>query len=251
MQKFFLFLHVFPFMKILLEICTDSYQSALIAQKNGADRIELCSGLSEGGLTPSLGLIQSVIQTLTIPVHVLIRSRPGNFCYTESEIQIMLHDIDYCKQSGATGIVIGALLSDGSIDLQTCERLSARSQPLQLTFHRAFDLTPAPFEAIDQIKKMGFNRILTSGHNASAEIGLRKITQLIRYAGEEMIIMPGAGINEHNVKRIAKISKAKELHMSLRSAKPELNTIESLSKQKNIMHINGEHLLRVRRLLDT
>jgi copper homeostasis protein len=238
-------------MKKILEICADCLQSAIIAEKCGANRIELCSDLPGGGLTPSIGTLTSVVSQLKIPVYVLIRPREGNFCYNDAEIKSMLYDIDVCKKAGAAGIVTGALLPDGSIDLKNCKKLAEKAKPLDLTFNRAFDLTNAPYEAVDQIHELGFSRILTSGHKISALAGLRLIVQLVRYAGDRIIIMPGAGINEDNIQRIITVSGAKEFHMSLRSPVNDIHTLEALTKNGVFMSIDAERVRKIRTMLDT
>ena len=157
---------------MLLEICANSFQSAINAQVAGAHRIELCSELAVGGITPSYGLIKKVIEKLSIPVYVLIRPRSGNFTYSEEEFNIMKADIILCKQLGCHGIVSGVLNTDNSIDSVRTKALIELSSPLPFTFHRAFDRAPDTFEALDQLIELGAGRILTSGQAPSAETGM-------------------------------------------------------------------------------
>jgi len=146
-----------------LEICTNSYNSALAAQQGGADRIELCVGLAEGGLTPSMGLIKQVAQLSGLKKHVLIRPRGGDFCYTPDEVAIMETDIRLLKEEGIDGVVIGALNPDGTIDLPTMRRLITAAEGLSITFHRAFDMCANPEKSLEDIIALGCHRILTYG----------------------------------------------------------------------------------------
>ncbi len=232
-------------MSVIIEICTDSLGSALIAEEYGAHRIELCAGLAEGGLTPSQGTILSVVKALKIPVNVLIRPRPGNFHYSDDEISSMLHDIEFCKNAGVAGIVIGALNKDGSIDIDTSKKFLNAIQPLDSTFHRAFDVTPDPTKAVEQITEMGYKRILTSGQMMSAFEGRFNIASYIKAAKDRIIIMPGAGINESNLAELFKCTRAKEYHMSLRQSSSKEYCLESLSTNSTLLTISGKRLQEV------
>jgi len=198
---------------MVLEICASNYQSALNAQIAGAHRIELCTELSVGGLTPSYGLLKHVLNNLNIPVFVLIRPRSGNFTYSESEFEIMKDDINICTDLGCQGIVSGVLNEKGSIDIARTEKLIALSKPLPFTFHRAFDLTPDPFQALEQLIDLGVERILTSGQENSAEKGIMLLTQLNERANGRLTVLPGGGINWENAK-LFKDGGFKELHAS-------------------------------------
>ena len=164
--------------KMNLEICTNSYQSAINAEKAGAQRIELCSELAVGGITPSYGLIKQVVNTLQIPVHVLIRPRSGNFTYSDDEFNIMKQDIQLCKELGCQGIVSGILNIDNTIDIERTQELAILIKPLSFTFHRAFDWVINPFEALKVLNNLGVDRILTSGQNTSAEKGVERLKEL-------------------------------------------------------------------------
>jgi copper homeostasis protein len=214
-----------------LEICVDSVASAIAAEKGGADRIELCSALSEGGLTPSAGLISNVKNLLNIDVHVLIRPRRGDFYYSDLEIAIMKHDIVQAKQMGVKGIVLGVLQKDGHINTECMQELIALARPLNITFHRAFDLTPDPAKALDELLQLKVDRLLTSGQRQGAEQGLELITQLVKRAGDVLTIMPGGGINEGNVQKIKSLSGAREFHTSAKT------------KQKSLMEFKKESVL--------
>ena len=198
---------------MLLEICTNSYQSALNAQKAGAHRIELCSELSIGGITPSYELMKKVMKNIHIPVYVLIRPRGGDFSYSKEEFEIMKENILICKELGCKGIVSGVLHPDNRIDIKRTQELIALSKPLSFTFHRAFDEVPEPIKAIHELMSMGVNRLLTSGQKNTAIEGLDLIVELQEIAKNKLIVMPGSGINDVNCKTF-KIAGFKEIHAS-------------------------------------
>ena len=184
---------------MLLEICANSYLSAINAQTAGAHRIELCSELALGGVTPSAGLIKKVVSTLDIPVFVLIRPRSGDFTYTPDEFEIMLQDIAFCKSQGVQGIVSGVLHADGAIDKERTGQLIEASQGMSFTFHRAFDWVPDVDNALDILKQLAVDRILNSGQSTSASQGIHKLIDLLTKAKDDIIILPGGGIDAQNV----------------------------------------------------
>jgi copper homeostasis protein len=204
-------------MNFLLEVCAGSLQSALNAQLGGAHRIELCDNLTEGGTTPSQGIISQVAKLLNIPVFILIRPRTGDFFYTAEEFEAMKDDILFCKEHGAKGVVFGILKLDGSIDIDRNAELVRLARPMQVTFHRAFDMTREPFQAMEDIISLGFERILTSGQAANAFAGADLISELIARAVNRVIIMPGAGITENNIRELREKTGAVEFHASLQS----------------------------------
>ncbi|MBT3606003.1 MAG: copper homeostasis protein CutC [Candidatus Latescibacteria bacterium] len=212
---------------ILCEICVESRDDVLAAQEAGAHRIELCSSLSEGGLTPSAGLIQHVRKNPQLPIHIMIRPRRGDFCYSPLEIDTMIADVTHAKTQGADGIVLGLLNTNGTIDIDHTKQLIKTARPLPITFHRAFDLTRDPIEALDTVITLGIDRILTSGCAPSVEQGIETIQKLIVQAQGRTIIMPGGGINEQNAKTIIQKTQAKEIHFSGRTQ------IESPMKYRN------------------
>ncbi|HLU51875.1 MAG TPA: copper homeostasis protein CutC [Flavobacteriaceae bacterium] len=183
---------------MLLEICTTSLQSAKNAQTAGAHRIELCSELAVGGITPSYGLIQQTVQTVNIPVFVLIRPRGGTFTYSEEEFEVMLADIEICKKLGVAGIVSGVLHSDNTLDSIQTQRLVECAAPLEFTFHRAFDQVPDAFETLSELEQIGVKRILSSGQQSSAETGLDLLVKL-KEKSQNVLILPGGGIHAENV----------------------------------------------------
>jgi copper homeostasis protein len=199
-----------------LEICIDSVESALAAEAAGADRVELCQGLIEGGTTPSPGTIRLTRELTSLGVMVIIRPRGGDFLYTDHETDVMIEDIRAAKAAGADGVVIGCLNADGSIDVGKCRALMLAAQPMSVTFHRAFDLCRDPFEALEQIVDLGCDRILTSGQEATVLEGADLIRDLIAKAGDRIVIMPGGGITTRNVGKIVALTGAQEIHMSCR-----------------------------------
>ncbi|MCI2229670.1 copper homeostasis protein CutC [Polaribacter sp. MSW13] len=196
-----------------LEICANSYQSAINAQKAGANRIELCSELSIGGITPSLGVLEKISQKITIPVNVLIRPRSGNFCYTDEEFEIMKNDIKICKNFGLNGIVSGVLNPDNSIDIKRTKELIELSKPMSFTFHRAFDCVTNPQKSLQQLIDLKVDRILTSGLQEKAANGIELLKKLQKLAKDKLVILPGSGINAKNV-HLFKEAGFKEIHSS-------------------------------------
>lgn len=205
-------------MKRIIEICANSAWSCVEAEAGGASRVELCAGIPEGGTTPSYGEIKTA-QALTsqIDINVIIRPRGGDFLYTEAEIQSMLLDIELCKQLGVHGVVFGCLTREGDIDVPLMRRLIEAAKPLSVTCHRAFDVCRDPFAALEQLIELGCDRILTSGQQATAEIGIPLLKQLVEKAGDRIIVMPGCGVRENNIARIEAETGAKEFHTSARS----------------------------------
>ncbi|MGL5317905.1 MAG: copper homeostasis protein CutC [Bacteroidales bacterium] len=202
-----------------LEICVYSYESAMNAQQAGADRVELCAGLPEGGTTPSYGMIRKVCKDLLIPVHVIIRPRGGDFCYSADELEIMCEDIAIARELGAAGVVIGVLDQHGNVDKVAMKKLMEASEGLSVTFHRAFDMCVDAFEALEDIIALGCQRILTSGQENNASLGGMLLRDLVKRAGERIIIMPGCGINPGNITQIAEDTNASEFHFSARMTK--------------------------------
>jgi len=205
-----------------LEIVVYNIESALKAQEGGADRIELCDNPGEGGTTPSFGTIEIVRGNVSLDVFVMIRPRGGDFCYTSWEFHSMKRDIWQCQKASVDGIVFGILTPDGRIDKKRCKELIDKARPLKVTCHRAFDMTRDPFEALEDCIEVGFDRILTSGHQAQAVKGAELIGELIRKANGRIAIMPGSGVNENTVERIVQITKATEIHFSAIGSRPSL-----------------------------
>jgi copper homeostasis protein len=200
------------------EVCANSVESCVEAQRGGADRVELCAGIPEGGTTPSYGDIVMARKLLTTTkLHVIIRPRGGDFLYSDLEREIMLEDVRMARRLGVDGVVFGVLTSDGDIDMDFMRQLMAESEGMSVTFHRAFDVCRNPFVALEQIIELGCDRILTSGQMPKAEDGVDLLKQLVEKAGDRIIIMPGCGVNAGNIAKIAQITGAKEFHFSARS----------------------------------
>jgi copper homeostasis protein len=201
---------------VKIEVVVYSLESAFATQSGGADRIELCDNLSEGGTTPSIGIINTVKQNLNIPVHIMIRPRGGDFLYSSHEFEAMKTDIEYCKKLKVDGVVFGILNADAGIDKNRCMELVMLAKPMSVTFHRAFDMCRNFSQALEDIIDCGFNRILTSGGKQNAIDGTDQIASLIGQAGNRIIIMPGGGVRKENILELYKKSGAKEFHVSAR-----------------------------------
>ncbi|HJT99557.1 MAG TPA: copper homeostasis protein CutC [Rhodanobacteraceae bacterium] len=198
----------------LLEIAANSLASALVAEEAGADRIELCASLGEGGLTPSYATIALARERLRIPVYVLIRPRAGDFLYSDLEIETMLGDIEACARLGCDGVVIGALDADGNVATAPCRAMIAAAGSLGVTFHRAFDLARDAQRALEDIIALGCERVLTSGRCATALEGAQTIRELIERAGRRIVVMPGAGIDADSIATLRNETGATEFHAS-------------------------------------
>ena len=208
---------------MLLEICANSCQSAINAAIAGAQRIELCSELAVGGITPSYGLLKKVTANLNIPIHVLIRPRSGDFTYSNDEFEMMKENIQLCKEVGCAGIVSGILHKDQTIDIIRTQELIELSKPMTFTFHRGFDWTANPKEAILQLADIGVHRILTSGQASTAEKGIDLLQKLQKIVENRLIIMPGGGINPENAS-LFKECGFQEIHCSATSLYTSIDT---------------------------
>lgn len=209
-----------------IEVCCTSVQDVHEAGKGGAIRIELCSALGGGGVTPSCGLIREAVREAGthegLAVNVLIRSVEGCFCYSPSEIRTMLEDISFCRMSGVSGVVIGALTPDGDIDMEACRAFVSAADGMNITFHRAFDVCRDPKTALEQIISMGFDHLLTSGQRPKALDGAPLIAGLVRQAAGRITVMPGSGVNPSNIAEIERLTGASEFHSTARKPVPDL-----------------------------
>lgn len=197
----------------------DSVESSINAVKGGASRLELCTCLSEGGITPSLGLLRVVKQEVRVPVFVMVRPRGGDFAYSEQEFEVMKEDLRLFKEDGnADGFVFGVLTPDGEVDSGRCAELIEMAHPHPVTFHRAFDMTRDPFRALETIISLKVERILTSGQDSTALDGLPLIKELVERSRGRITIVPGGGITERNLERILKGSGCVEFHCSARTS---------------------------------
>ena len=198
------------------EICANSTASCKAAQEGGADRVELCSGIPEGGTTPSFGMIRKARESIGIGLNVIIRPRGGDFLYSKDELDEMVFDIKTAIDLGADGLVFGCLTREGSVDKEAMSRLMEASAGVPVTFHRAFDHSSDPFQALEDIIGLGCARILTSGCRPTAMEGAGLLASLVKKAEDRIIIMPGCGVNEGNIAEIARLSGAREFHFSAR-----------------------------------
>ena len=213
---------------MILEVCANSYESAINAEKGGAHRIELCENLSVGGLTPNFVLAKKVISELTIPVFILIRPRDGDFNYSGEEFEQIKKDIIIFKELGCRGIVSGILTKDKNIDVIRTRELIELSRPLEFTFHRAFDEVLNPIHGLHQLIEIKANRLLTSGQDVTAFKGLGLLKELINIAKNKIIIMPGSGVNINNILELKKIG-SKEIHGSFIKNPNNKNSISDVN----------------------
>ena len=202
--------------KYQFEICTNSVASSIAAEAGGAHRVELCAAIPEGGTTPSYGEIAVAREKLNIKLHVIIRPRGGDFFYSPLEVDAMVKDIEICKELKADGVVFGCLNTDGTIDMEAMRKLMKASEGLSVTFHRAFDVCKNPKEAIEQIIELGCDRILTSGQEKNAELGIPLLKELQELNGDRIKLLAGCGVNESNIKKIAEETGITEFHFSAR-----------------------------------
>ncbi|HEX3986717.1 MAG TPA: copper homeostasis protein CutC [Acidobacteriaceae bacterium] len=202
-----------------LEICVDSVESAIAAEHGGADRVELCSDLLEGGITPSAGLIATVRHIIGIGIFVMIRPRGGDFCYSEMEFAAMQEDIRQARELGADGLVLGVLTEDATVDVARTAALVRVAEPLPVTFHRAIDMTPDPVGSVQAVIEAGARRILTSGGAAKVTEALDTIARMVSAAGDRLALMAASGINPDTVAAVA-ATGISEFHAALRTGHP-------------------------------
>lgn len=202
---------------MIIEIATTDLETTRSAVEGGADRIELCAALSDGGTTPSLGTIQRCRELFNVQLYPIIRPRAGDFLYSEDEFTAMCVDVKACKELGCDGVVIGMLNQQGQIDKKRTARLIEIAYPMGVTFHRAFDRCADPFTAMEELIEMGCERILTSGQQPTAPEGMALIASLNEKAEGRIVIMPGSGVRADNIRELAKQTGCQEFHSSLRS----------------------------------
>jgi copper homeostasis protein len=199
--------------RVTVEICVGDVESAIAAEAGGADRVELCDNLAVGGTTPSAGTIAESCRRLSIPVHVLIRPRAGDFVYSESELAVIRHDIEVAKALGADGIVLGVLTNEATIDRDQTARLIAMARPLRVTFHKAFDQTHDILEALDTLIALDVDRVLTSGGRPTALEGVETLAKLVDRAGDQIAVMAGGRLDFDNIETIIRRSGIREVHL--------------------------------------
>ena len=199
---------------VTCEVCVEGIQGAVNAEAGGADRIELCAGLVEGGTTPSIGTIRSVVSALSIPTVVLVRPRGGDFLYSGHELTGLLRDIEAVRDSGAFGIATGALTKEGAVDTAAMKQIMEVAGPLSVTFHRAFDMTKDPRASLEELIGLEVDRVLTSGQERSVPEGLEMIRTLVGWARGRVIILPGGGITKENARATVATTGVKEIHFT-------------------------------------
>ena len=241
----------------LLECCVDSVESALNAAEGGADRLELCSGLVIGGITPTPALYEQIRSRISLPVHILIRPRFGDFLYSREELSVMEADIRAFRRAGAQGVVIGCLKEDGALDPEAMKRLIDAADGMSVTLHRAFGMCRDPLEALDQARSLGVHTILTSGQADACVHGIPLLNQLLEQAGGALTILAGAGINEEAVRILLMQTGLTAFHMSgkkvlesaMRFRNPDVSMgLPGLSEYE-IWRTDTESVRAVRRLL--
>ncbi|SUW08139.1 copper transporter-like protein CutC [Brachyspira pilosicoli] len=210
-----------------IEICVDSVESCINAEKGGADRLELCGNMFEGGTSASFGVLQLAREMVSKPIYAMVRPRGGDFCYNDIEFEIMKREIKLMKELKIDGIVFGILTKEGKVDKERCSKLLDLWGTNKATFHRAIDVSSNLNEACEDIISLGFERILTSGGEANVMSGIIKLKELVEKYNDKIIIMPGSGINERNIEYINDTIKANEYHMTANK------TVESVMQYRN------------------
>lgn len=200
---------------MVVEICLESVDSVLAAERGGAARVELCANLLEGGTTPSAGTIRAARECSRIAIHVMVRPRGGDFLYTETEFAAMQHDVRMAKELGADGIVLGLLRPDGTVDVERTRHLVELASPLPVTFHRAIDVSRDLLEALESVISTGAARVLTSGGQPSVVDGAPMVARMVQAARDRIIVMPGCGITPENIVSVLQTTGAREVHIAL------------------------------------
>ena len=244
-------LSIFPFqfsITMTLEIAVFNIESALLAAKAGADRIELCENPYDGGTTPSYGTLKTVIEKISIPVFPIIRPRGGDFLYSDDEFEVIKKDVQLVKELGFKGFVVGLLNRDGSIDVKRTSILTQLASSLDVTFHRAFDRAKDPLQSLEDIISTGCKRILTSGQMPNAFDNKELIKQLNQQAAGRIIIMPGSGVRSNNIKELAAYTGVQELHSSARKVVASEMSFTCTSMQETLenMIVDEEEIKKMK-----
>jgi copper homeostasis protein len=243
--------------EILIEVCVESVGSAMAAERGGAGRVELCSNLLEGGITPSAGLIELVRARVKAGLQVMIRPRGGDFCYTTEEFEIMRRDILAAKELGADGVVLGILDTAGNVDVARTGELVELARPLRVTFHRAFDMTADLLRALEDVCRSGADRVLTSGGEQSAWLGVQSIARVVKAARGRIVVMAGSGINEKNAVSIVEQTGVSEIHVGLGSVSespmvyrnPRVSMGAAAGREYQSVQVREEDVVKLRRVV--
>lgn len=211
-------------MSIVLEVIASSPDDCVAAQAGGADRIELCSAMPLGGLTPSLGLLIEARAAVRLPIMAMVRPRPGGFAYSESDFAVMMRDAELALAHGADGIVFGCLQDDGQVDISRVSTLVQLAGRKETVFHRAFDVVPDPYAALDALIELGVTRVLSSGQKPSALAGAANLAAYLRHVGGRLQVLPGGGITVDNVRELLQLTGANQVHASLSGSRRDLST---------------------------
>ena len=244
---------------ILLEIAASTAHDSIAAESGGADRIELCAAIATGGLTPSLGTLIEAKMRVRIPVMVMVRPRAGGFCYTDEDFATMQRDAELLLKHGADGIVFGILRSDGGLNRKGCEELLSIADGKPTVFHRAFDVMPDPFTALDELIDLGFTRLLTSGQQKTAVEGRELIRRLIEQAGARIEVLAGGGVRAYNVRQLVEATRCTQVHMTAFSSQIDISTSASCLSLGGVRtwpsgsyeHVDPEVVRRMRETLDS
>jgi copper homeostasis protein len=238
---------------IKVEIAAYDIESAHIAQQNGANRIELCANPAQGGTTPDPGTILMAAKLLHIPLYIMIRPRGGDFYYSKKEFESMLLAIEFVKNAGADGVVAGLLHPDGSVDIERTRKIVEAASPMEVTFHRAFDMTNDPIQALEDVIATGAHRILTSGQKPNALSGAKLIAELVKKAGNRVAMMAGSGINDSNFAELIAASGVREIHLSAKKYVPSHMQFQNCdtamgnagSNEYRILRTDGEMIRKI------
>ena len=238
--------------RIELEVIGFDLASCLIAEQQGADRIELCANPHEGGTTPSHGVIAVARENTAIQLFPIIRPRGGDFLYSDLEFAAMADDIDRCRELGCDGVVIGMLRTDGHVDVERCAELISHAGPMQVTFHRAFDRVRDPLTSLEEIIELGCARILTSGQHPDVESGRDVLKTLVEAAAGRISIMPGSGVRSTNITGLAQHTGARAFHSSARKVHPSMMEFTNpvMAEDLSSIGIDADEVAELRRLLD-
>ena len=214
-------------MRILVEVCAQSYVSAMIAEQAKADRIELCAALEVGGLTPSWALIQAARRDLTIPVCVLVRPRAGVFCYTIEEFEIIKNDVVWCRENGIDGVVVGCLDENNELDEAKMKELARLAYPMEVVCHKAFDRTPNPTVSLEKLISWGYDRVLTSGGAKNVAEGTLILKELVTQSADRIEILAGGGVRSNNVLELVQATGVSQVHSSANKFYADKNCSET------------------------